>query len=204
MHLLALVTEQENLISFLRDHISPWPLHHMVARQPESPSQLASLQARRSGCKSAHSASILGRWMGTQAGTKFMEEARTLQPWPPEILQRLQCLSGYTAYLSTGLLTLRLCPQFPTFLSSCCAAVIPYLDPLFLPAFHSGSISRLSPLPAWWCRLRKKTAPRALSKEDSVAFFYWASCVPGNARQCIVLLTTSLEADTIIITPFYR
>lgn len=184
MHLLALVTEQENLISFLRDHISPWPLHHMVARQPESPSQLASLQARRGGCKSAHSASILGRWMGTQAGTKFMEEARTLQPWPPEILQRLQCLSGYTAYLSTGLLTLRLCPQFPTFLSSCCAAVIPYLDPLFLPAFHSGSISRLSPFPAWWCRLCKKTEHPELylKKTQWPSFIGLPVCqvMPGN------------------------
>lgn len=78
MRLLASVTEQENLISFLRDPISPRPLHHMVARQPESPSQLASLQARRGGCKSAHLASILGRWMGTRAGTKIMEGARTL------------------------------------------------------------------------------------------------------------------------------
>lgn len=147
MHLLAAVTEQENLLSFLRDHISPRPLHHMVARQPESPSQLATLQARRGSCKSTCSASILGRWVGTRAGTKIMEAARTSPPRPPGILQRLQCLSGCTVYLSTGLLALRLCPQFPTFPSACCATVIPPSFPIWSPFSYLPSI--LDPSPGW-------------------------------------------------------
>lgn len=128
MHLLDSLTEQEKLMSFLCDHISPWPLHHMVAKQPESCSQLASVQARSSICKSACSTSSLGCRPGTQAGTQVPEGAPPAYPRPQDIFQQLQCLSGHTAHLCTGLLALRQQPQFPTFLPACCGSDV-------LPAF---------------------------------------------------------------------
>lgn len=115
MHLLDSLTEQEKLMSFLCDHISPWPLHHMVAKQPESCSQLASVQARSSICKGACSTSSLGCWPGTQAGTQVPEGAPPAYPRPQDIFQQLQCLSGHTAHLSTGLLALRQQPPIPSF-----------------------------------------------------------------------------------------
>lgn len=148
MYLLASLTEQENFTSLSCDHISPWSSFHMVEKPPESRSQLASVQARSSSCKTGCSVSSPGRWTGTQAGTKVLQGATPPYLWPQGILQELQFLSAATAKLSIGLLALRLLSQFSTLLCLSGAPGTAHLQSL-LPAFHSGPISRLSPFPVW-------------------------------------------------------
>lgn len=148
MHLLASLTEQENVKSFPCDHISPWPLHHMVEKAG-SCSPLPSVPARSSGCESVRSAWGLGRWR--VSGWK--QSPGRGNPWaslasgdPPAA----QVLSGCTAHLPmvSWPQAAVLVPNLPACLLCLCrSADIPHLQPLFLPAF-TCTISRPSPLPA--------------------------------------------------------
>lgn len=146
MHLLDSLTEQEKLMSFLCDHISPRPLHHMVAKQPESCSQLASVQARSSICKSTCSTSSLGCWPGTQAGTQVPEGATP-------------ALSSASRHLPTASVPLWAhCPPLhwspgpqaaaPNSQLSCLLAVVLMFSP------HSPSVARFPTCLPFWTLLQ--------------------------------------------------
>lgn len=132
MHLLASLTEQENVKSFSCDHISPWPLHHMVEKPefhwpPFKPGAAAV---------KVHAQQVVRAGRGTQVGNRVLGGATPWHPCPQETLGSsgalwVPCppLHGLLAPGSAPIPNLPAC-----LLCLCCSVSIPTCSPS--PCLH--------------------------------------------------------------------